>query len=157
MITVVPIRAAIVLEADLAVELGEALRREYQQRLDEAMSALGSEISADGGLAEGDPAAILAERGSRLDLLVIGSRGYGAIRSALLGGVSAQVIRSAPCPVLVTLRPSAKAIRASCRPGNAGRTALAARLTRTWTARHSAIITAQAATGDWNWSTASSA
>jgi nucleotide-binding universal stress UspA family protein len=103
-ITVVPVRPAIMLEADLAVELGQALRREYKQRLDEATSALSTVISAEGAVEEGDPAAVLAERASQLDLLVMGSRGYGPIRSALLGGVSAQVIRAAPCPVLVTRR-----------------------------------------------------
>ena len=108
-ITVVPVRPAIVLEAHLAVELGQALRREYKQRLDEATSALSSGITAEGAVEEGDPAAVLAERASQLDLLVMGSRGYGAIRSALLGGVSAQVIRAAPCPVLVTRRASSEA------------------------------------------------
>ena len=109
-ITVVPDRPTIVLEddivieADLEGELGQALRHEYQHRLDEGTSALASETSAEGALEEGDPAAVLAKRASKLDLLVMGSRGYGAIRSALLGGVSAQVIRAAPCPVLVTRR-----------------------------------------------------
>src|SRR5512139_1706672 len=71
LITVVPVRTAIVLEADLAFELGKALHREYQQRLDEAVSALGSKTSAEGELAEGDPASVLVERGSQLDLLVM--------------------------------------------------------------------------------------
>lgn len=103
-ITVVPVRPAVVLTVDLAVQLGQALRGEYQHRLNEATSALGPEISAEGALEEGDPAAILAKRASKLDLLVMGSRGYGPIRSALLGGVSAEVIRAASCPVLIARR-----------------------------------------------------
>jgi nucleotide-binding universal stress UspA family protein len=103
-ITVVPVRPAVVLTVDLAVQLGQALRGEYQHRLNEATSALASETSAEGALEEGDPAAILAKRASKLDLMVMGSRGYGPIRSALLGGVSAEVIRAAPCPVLITRR-----------------------------------------------------
>ncbi|MGE5747010.1 MAG: universal stress protein [Solirubrobacterales bacterium] len=116
LITVVPVRTAIVLEADLAFELGKALHREYQQRLDEAVSALGSKTSAEGEPAEGDPASVLVERGSQLDLLVMGSRGYGPVRAALLGGVSAQVIRTAPCPVLVTRRVSAESSDRMNRP-----------------------------------------
>ncbi len=35
------------------------------------------------------------------ELIVVGSRGRGALRAALLGSVSSQLIASAPCPVLV--------------------------------------------------------
>ena len=35
------------------------------------------------------------------DLIIIGSHGYGALFSALLGSVSSGVVRKASCPVLV--------------------------------------------------------
>jgi nucleotide-binding universal stress UspA family protein len=52
----------------------------------------------------GDPCRLLLEASERLDLLVLGSRAYGPIRHALLGGVSAAVMRGAHCPVLVLPR-----------------------------------------------------
>jgi nucleotide-binding universal stress UspA family protein len=43
----------------------------------------------------------LSEHTQSLDLLVLGSRGYGPLRSVLLGGVSGHLIRTASCPVVV--------------------------------------------------------
>jgi nucleotide-binding universal stress UspA family protein len=40
-----------------------------------------------------------------VDVIVVGSHGHGAIARILLGSVSEQVVRHAPCPVLV-VRPS---------------------------------------------------
>jgi nucleotide-binding universal stress UspA family protein len=53
---------------------------------------------------EGDVVDGLTGQAVELDLLVIGSRGYGPIRRVLLGGVSTAVTRFCPCPVLVTPR-----------------------------------------------------
>jgi nucleotide-binding universal stress UspA family protein len=50
---------------------------------------------------EGDAASELAAASAELDLLVLGSRGYGSVRSALLGSVSRALVRSAACPVVV--------------------------------------------------------
>lgn len=105
-ITVVPVLAALAPRADLAARVATALRREYRRFSQEAIAAVGDETSAESVLIEGDPGAVLAEQGDGLDLLVVGSRGYGPIRSALLGAVSAEVIRRAPCPVLVATRGS---------------------------------------------------
>jgi nucleotide-binding universal stress UspA family protein len=56
-------------------------------------------------LAGHDAAAALTERSAHgIDLMVCGSRGYGPIRSVLLGGVSRRLIRTAACPVLVVPR-----------------------------------------------------
>lgn len=103
-ITVVPVFEAIDIEAAQVEELREELRREYRGVLETGAEALGDEIKVEPVLEEGDPAKIVASHGVELDLLVIGSRGYGPIRSALLGAISAEVMRTAPCPVLVTPR-----------------------------------------------------
>ena len=52
----------------------------------------------------GDPATILAGTSAGLDLLVCGSRGYGPLRSVILGSVSRELARSAACPLLVVPR-----------------------------------------------------
>lgn len=81
-------------------------REAVTEKLEAIAAELKSAPAVQTVLAEGEPAATLAERSSRADLLVVGSRGYGPIRRALLGSVSRAVIHSADCPVLVWPRPS---------------------------------------------------
>jgi len=52
---------------------------------------------------EGDPAESIvdAARSEGADVIVVGSHGRGALGRALIGSVSDQVVRRAPCPVLV--------------------------------------------------------
>jgi nucleotide-binding universal stress UspA family protein len=80
-----------------------ALRRQYRGILEWGASTV-EDGAQDTVLVEGEPATVLADQAGGLDLLVLGSRGYGPIRSALLGAVSSAVIRAAPCPVLVMPR-----------------------------------------------------
>jgi nucleotide-binding universal stress UspA family protein len=102
LIAVVPPTSAIGPQVD---ELERrVLRRAYRGILEWGASKLAEGAQQETVLVEGDPAKILADQGSQLDLLVLGSRGYGAIRGALLGAVSSGVIRTASCPVLVTPR-----------------------------------------------------
>lgn len=67
-------------------------------------------VAADAGFAEadqrvelGDPVHELIRVAEQTDalMLVVGSRGRGALRAALLGSVSLRLCRQAPCPVLV--------------------------------------------------------
>ena len=106
-ITVVPTVIALQMSAALAGELLEDLREEFRRYLERGLSELGQKTEAEAVLREGDPAKVLAEQGIELDLLVMGSRGYGPVRSALLGAISSAVMRTAPCPVLITPRGSA--------------------------------------------------
>ena len=50
------------------------------------------------------PPSSSASAARELDLLVCGSRGYGPLRSVLVGGVSGRLMRSAHCPVIVVPR-----------------------------------------------------
>jgi len=86
----------------------DVLRQHFRDVLDVGASKLGYATALETVLEEGEPAAVLAAQGVELDLLVIGSRGYGPVRRALLGGVSAEVMRTAPCPVIVVPRASTR-------------------------------------------------
>ncbi len=39
--------------------------------------------------------------GMAADVLVVGSRGHGRLRRALLGSISSHVAHNAPCPVMI--------------------------------------------------------
>jgi nucleotide-binding universal stress UspA family protein len=54
--------------------------------------------------AEGVPDVELARHSSQLDLLVVGSRGYGPIKRLMLGSTTVQLVRSSSCPVIVLPR-----------------------------------------------------
>jgi nucleotide-binding universal stress UspA family protein len=97
------------LEPLISIERAEAMQRQEQaaqNALDSALAALGGEPAIERHVLFGtDPAAaILDTAGTGVDLLVLGSRAYGPVRRALVGSVSAAVVRHAPCPVLVTPR-----------------------------------------------------
>ena len=56
-------------------------------------------------LLHGAPAEEIARRVQGVvDLLFVGSRGYGPLRRALLGGVSGALVRDAGCPVIIIPR-----------------------------------------------------
>jgi nucleotide-binding universal stress UspA family protein len=65
------------------------------------------EAPIDRRVAFGPPAPALTAvaRQEGADLIVVGCRGRGAVASALLGSVSSQLSRSAPCPVVVVPPP----------------------------------------------------
>lgn len=74
--------------------------------IEEGLSAVEESLAVDGVRLEGDPADELLHRcGAGVDLLVLGSRGYGPIMRTLLGSVSRQVAGQAACPVMVVPRP----------------------------------------------------
>ncbi|MFT3863358.1 MAG: universal stress protein [Solirubrobacterales bacterium] len=56
---------------------------------------------------DGETAAALVDAcRDDVDLLVVGSRGYGTVERVLLGSTSTELIRTAECPVLVVPRPA---------------------------------------------------
>lgn len=78
-----------------------------QRRVEEKAKALTEKVVKASGevIVDKDVVDTLARLpGEQPDLLVCGSRGYGAVRQVLLGSVSAQLIRHAAYPVIVVPR-----------------------------------------------------
>jgi nucleotide-binding universal stress UspA family protein len=72
--------------------------------LDEAKRDLAALDGVEGEVASGLAGEELALFSDRVDVLVVGSRGYGPIRSLMLGGTAVHLASSAHCPLLVLPR-----------------------------------------------------
>jgi nucleotide-binding universal stress UspA family protein len=68
---------------------------------DVAAARLPAGLSVTCHVAHGAPAPRLIASAAHADLLVVGSRGHGGFAGHLLGSVSDQCVRHAPCPVTV--------------------------------------------------------
>lgn len=81
-------------------------RRHHAARHDlEAIAeALHAPVPVEVQVLHGDPAHVLAGASSGVDVLVLGSRGYGAPGRTVLGNVSAALLPRAACPVVVLPR-----------------------------------------------------
>jgi nucleotide-binding universal stress UspA family protein len=79
-------------------------RKAAEQALERAVAALPSGVAVETEIHVDDPANLLVRVSEHVDALVCGSRGYGPLRSVLLGGVSRRVVDDARCPVLVLPR-----------------------------------------------------
>jgi nucleotide-binding universal stress UspA family protein len=92
--------------AAAAAQAGHDAGPDFQTRLHRAAADLPSELRALPVLARGEPVKKLLEAAEMgVDLLVLGSRGFGPVMRLLVGSTSSRVIRAAPCPVLVVPRP----------------------------------------------------
>ncbi|GLY49857.1 universal stress protein [Lentzea sp. NBRC 102530] len=82
-------------------ESAEAAQRAV---LDEAVQGFeGVEIRRV--LVEGDPKTVLTDASRDAELLVVGSRGAGALAEVVLGSVSSYCVHHAACPVVVLREP----------------------------------------------------
>ena len=65
------------------------------------------DLRLDPRLADGDAARVICDVAAQVeaDMVVVGSRGLGFAKRAVLGSVSTHVVRNAPCPVLVVREP----------------------------------------------------
>jgi nucleotide-binding universal stress UspA family protein len=89
---------------DLPLSSRQGLHDYLRQSLEDTVAALRGRIDATPVLLDGDPAGEVAAHSAKLDLLVLGSRAYGPVRSVLAGSISSEIVRSAQCPVVVVPR-----------------------------------------------------
>lgn len=82
-------------------ELEEVIESYMEEQLTIGLSYATGGLPIEGSVLRGDPAERLREAAADADVLMVGSRGYGPVRTVLLGSVSAKLMRSAPCAVIV--------------------------------------------------------
>lgn len=83
--------------------LEQETEREYRQLIDDAIASVPKDLPVTTVIAHGRPAQRIldqAQSGNH-DLIVMGSRGRGEVRSVLLGSVSHQVLNASPAAVLI--------------------------------------------------------
>lgn len=78
-------------------------RRAQGQAVADDMAVALELAGAETQVLEGDPGPMLCEFavGVRAGAIVMGSRGQGRLKRAVLGSVSDHVVRNAPCPVMI--------------------------------------------------------
>ena len=84
--------------------LADALRESATTTLERATTAAGEDLRIERTAFEGHAADELVRASADLDLLVVGSRGFGPLRRIVPGSTGAKVLRAAQCPVLVLPR-----------------------------------------------------
>lgn len=89
--------------------LSEELARGRAVVEDAAAAARAAGVATDVDVLEGNPATQIVQlaRHRRVDMIIVGSRGRGAVVGTLLGSVSKAVVNGAACPVLVVQAPAA--------------------------------------------------
>jgi nucleotide-binding universal stress UspA family protein len=75
-----------------------------EQHLREVVATLGGDVVVETDAFIGHPAEELVHMSEFVDLMVVGSRGYGPRRAVLLGSVSRHLMNEAACPVIVLPR-----------------------------------------------------
>jgi nucleotide-binding universal stress UspA family protein len=91
--------------ATFDAEWVERGRRDAEALLNETLEDL--DVEASGNAVVGVAADELTDLSHRVDLLIVGSRGWGPVRRILVGSTAAALVRGAACPVVVVPRGAA--------------------------------------------------
>jgi nucleotide-binding universal stress UspA family protein len=91
------------LSAEAVASLAQDAQAEAETLLRTAVEQVPEEVSVSTVLGTGPPGPALLDQltNGRHDLIAMGSRGRGAVRSVLLGSVSHYVLHHSPVPVLI--------------------------------------------------------
>lgn len=82
----------------------QKVRAEVEERLQQVTAPIREELPVRTEILGGRTTDALVRHSQKLDLLVLGSRGYGPLERVLLGSVSRAVVNNAHCPILVVPR-----------------------------------------------------
>jgi nucleotide-binding universal stress UspA family protein len=85
----------------MAMESGAHAGESVVGDAEKTVRDLAPELKVRTAVVAAPPAAALVEASREADLMVVGSRGHGAVVGALLGSVSTQVVHHSHCPVVV--------------------------------------------------------
>jgi nucleotide-binding universal stress UspA family protein len=94
---------------DYSAEADRQRNAYYEEEMAETVQRLGlSNQNAESAILRGRPASVIVKEAAAFaaDVVVMGSRGHGAIATLVLGSVSSEVVDYAPCPVLVAKQPT---------------------------------------------------
>jgi nucleotide-binding universal stress UspA family protein len=96
--------------ADVEQQLAADRIKRAQAMSDTALQLLvASRVPATSESVVGNARQVLAEQSRELDLLVCGSRGYGVLKSVVLGSVTRALAHSSSCPLYIVPRPQSEA------------------------------------------------
>jgi nucleotide-binding universal stress UspA family protein len=106
-ITVIPtsvLGAPVVLDAPSYAAVVGDVTKQARADLDVVAASMSELVATEGVVLQGRPSRELAISSANLDLLFVGSRGYGPAHAVLAGGTSGPLMSSAHCPVIVLAR-----------------------------------------------------
>lgn len=83
-----------------------AYARLRPRSLERGLAQLPAALEATSTVLEGHTAEVISQAAAHdeVGLLYVGSRGYGPLREALLGGVAGGLLRTARCPLMIVPR-----------------------------------------------------
>ena len=86
---------------ELAHEFFENEGRDHLETCLESAGATRSGVALEPQVIRGDARRVLCRAAESADMLVLGSRGLGTVKSLLLGSVGMYCVHHAPCPVVI--------------------------------------------------------